>query len=88
MTVSWNVTDAAAWARGVRSAAESAIDAVFSSEQYGHVLANLLGCTHVDVDHDRTIVPISATTIRHNPKLYRAYLDPIVWEYFANQGQS
>lgn len=86
MPVSWDVTDAEAWANGALVALGGLRpDAVFSSEKYGHTLAELWGCTHVLVDHDRTIVPISATEIRKHPEMYQHYLDPLVWTYFTEQ---
>lgn len=86
MPVSWDSTDAQAWANGALAALGGRRpDAVFSSEKYGHLLAELWRCTHILVDHDRTIVPISATEIRRQPEKYRQYLDPIVWTYFTTQ---
>ncbi len=83
LEVTWPVTDADAWAAGTLAAVGEQPTAVFTSEDYGHHLAELLDCVHVLVDQDRTAVPISASQIRQDPQRYRQYLDPVVWEYFA-----
>ncbi len=83
MLVSWDITDGRAWAIGVHHAVRKTIDAVFSSEDYGHQLADFLECAHIQVDRDRTIVPISASEIRKHPEAYKHFLDPMVWEYFC-----
>lgn len=42
----------------------AAVDAVFSSEDYGAELASRLGAKHVAVDPDRTAVAVSGTAVR------------------------
>jgi HTH-type transcriptional repressor of NAD biosynthesis genes len=39
---------------------------IFSSEEYGYKLAEVLGCKHIIVNPARSIVPISGTEIRNN----------------------
>jgi len=83
LDVTFSVTDAEAWAQGTMNAVGEKPSAVFTSEEYGHRLAELLGIIHVLVDQDRIAVPISASQIRQDPQRYRDYLDPLVWEYFT-----
>jgi HTH-type transcriptional repressor of NAD biosynthesis genes len=47
----------------------AAVDAVFSSEKYGVELAHRLGAEHVAVDLDRTVVPVSGTAVRADPRV-------------------
>lgn len=44
--------------------AAAAVDAVFTSEDYGQELAERLGAQHVLVDLDRTAHPVSGTAVR------------------------
>lgn len=46
----------------------AAVDAVFSSEEYGEELAKRLGAQHVLVDLDRLAHPVSGTSIRADPR--------------------
>jgi NadR type nicotinamide-nucleotide adenylyltransferase len=55
------------WRRTIRAVLPTGPDLVFSSEDYGNQLAELLGAEHVMVDPARTRVPISATRIRRDP---------------------
>lgn len=82
LDVAFPVTDAEAWAQGTMDVVGKKPSAVFTSEEYGHRLAELLNATHVLVDQHRTKVPISASQIRQDPQRYREFLDPVVWEYF------
>lgn len=54
----------------------AAVDAVFSSEDYGAELARRLGATHVAVDPDRTVVPVSATAVRADTRAHWGDLAP------------
>jgi len=58
-------------------------DALFSSEDYGPITAEYLGCEHVMVDRQRAAVPISATKVRANPFACWEFLDPVVRRYFT-----
>lgn len=85
MPVTWDVADAQAWADGALAVLDGRHpDAVFSSEEYGHQLATLWYCAHVQIDRDRSIVPISATEIRKNPEKFKHFLDPMVWLFFKS----
>jgi HTH-type transcriptional regulator, transcriptional repressor of NAD biosynthesis genes len=44
--------------------AQSAVDAVFSSESYGDRLATYFGCSHVCLDQARSLYPTSGTAVR------------------------
>lgn len=48
--------------------AEAAVDAVFTSEDYGPELAERLGAEHVPVDPERTTHPVSGTAVRADPR--------------------
>lgn len=85
LEVTFPVTDAAGWAAGTLQTVGQRPAAVFTSEDYGHRLAELLQCAHILVDQARTEVPISASQIRQDPQRYREYLDPLVWQYFQAQ---
>lgn len=60
-------------------------DVVFTSEDYGDRYAELLGSTHVKVDHGRRQVPVSGTQIRQNPLAYIDFLEPCVRAYFIKR---
>jgi HTH-type transcriptional repressor of NAD biosynthesis genes len=54
----------------------AAVDAVFSSEDYGAELARRLAAEHVAVDPDRTAVPVSGTAVRADTPAHWAHLAP------------
>ncbi|MEU5696320.1 AAA family ATPase [Actinosynnema sp. NPDC020468] len=54
----------------------AAVDAVFSSEDYGEEMAKRLGARHVLVDRDRTAFPVSGTAIRADPRAHWDRLAP------------
>jgi len=56
-----------------------AVDAVFSSEDYGPGFARELGVEHVMVDRFRLNAPVSGTRLRSSPGLAREWLHPLVW---------
>jgi NadR type nicotinamide-nucleotide adenylyltransferase len=60
-------------------------DAVFSSEDYGDALAQVLGARHVLVDRERAAVPISGTRVRAAPLDNWKYLAPAARPYFAKR---
>jgi cytidyltransferase-like protein len=55
------------------------IDYVFSSEDYGEVLAEALGAENVLVDKERVNVPVSAGRIRAVAEDHRHYLEDFVY---------
>ena len=72
------------WTRALQDVCDSrSPDALFTSEDYGTIMAQYLRCTHILVDRDRAHVPISATQVRANPFAHWDYLDPVVRPYFT-----
>ena len=58
----------------------SGITHFYSSEFYGQPMSVALGAINRLVDPSRKTVPISGTTIRQNPFLYREFISPIVYQ--------
>ncbi|HEX9987555.1 MAG TPA: adenylyltransferase/cytidyltransferase family protein [Chloroflexia bacterium] len=63
------------------------LDVVFTGEEYGDKLAEVLGCRHVCVDRFKGSVPISATMIRQDPLGNWGYIAPAVRPYYAKATQ-
>lgn len=61
------------------------IDCIVSSENYGDILAEHIGITHLKFDHKREITPISATEIRENYKKHIHFLPESVKKYFNTE---
>jgi len=70
--------DSAGWAKATVEWLGYAPAAVFTSESYGDRYAALMGSTHVCVDAERRVVPISATMIRSRPRQHLDDLEPCV----------
>ena len=77
--------DSAGWASATIEWLGGAPDAVFTSEAYGDVYAAHMGSTHVSVDAERRVVPISATMIRSNPLQHLDQLEPCVRAHFVKR---
>ena len=60
-------------------------DLVFTSETYGHKLAEVLGAGHVCVDLPRAAFPVSGSAVRADPAAYRQLLPLPVQTYFAQR---
>jgi HTH-type transcriptional regulator, transcriptional repressor of NAD biosynthesis genes len=75
---------AKAWAATVKELVTS-VDLVFSSEAYGELFASFMGAEHKMFDAPRTLVPVSASSIRQKPFVYWAYLPPEVQPYFVRK---
>ena len=73
------------WVATIRSVYPNGPDRVFSSEDYGRQLADLLGASHVMVDRAREAVPIAATQIRTQPMRHWGYIPPPVREWFVRR---
>lgn len=73
------------WEALIRHHVPEPIDAVFTSEDYGQQLANVLHATHFPVDPHRQIVPISGTDIRRDPMTHWPYLPDVVRPYFVKR---
>ncbi|MDX6480544.1 MAG: HTH-type transcriptional regulator, transcriptional repressor of biosynthesis s [Gaiellaceae bacterium] len=74
--------------RGWATATEHALDggrpdAVFTSEDYGDAYAAFLGCEHVLVDRERSVVPISGSAIRADPLAHLGALHPTVRAHYV-----
>jgi HTH-type transcriptional repressor of NAD biosynthesis genes len=59
------------------------IDSIFSSEDYGPILAKHLGAHHYTFDVNREKFPVSATKIRVNPFLFWSFIPEVVRPYFV-----
>jgi HTH-type transcriptional repressor of NAD biosynthesis genes len=60
-------------------------DYVFASEDYGWKLAEVLGARFVPVDRARSVVPVSGTAIRRDPRAHWDYLPRCVRPYFLRR---
>ncbi len=60
-------------------------DAVFSSEDYGDKLAQVLGARHILIDRERKAVPISATRVRQSPLCEWEFIAPQARPYFCKR---
>ena len=70
--------DSPAWALHTLKFLGYTPDTVFSSETYGRTWAEAMGCQYVDVDINRTTVPISGTKVRQNMLASWQYLSDSV----------
>lgn len=68
-----------------RAIGDAVVDAVFSSEAYGEELARRFAATHVCVDRDRSVVPVSGTAVRADPVAYWHHLAPPVRAWFTRR---
>lgn len=60
-----------------------AVDAVFTSEDYGPGFAAYLGVPHRMVDRQRLQVPVSGTRLRGSMYDFRQFLSPVVYRHFV-----
>ena len=70
------------WAQTISTHLTDVADVLFASEPYGEELAQLLGVRFVNVDPERSIVPISGHSIRNAPLANWRYLPEAVRNYF------
>lgn len=73
----------AIWRRTINKYGE--FNRVFSSENYGFKLAEILNAEHIMVDRDRTLVPISGTAVRRDLKSNWNLLPPETQTAFSNR---
>lgn len=73
------------WLKSIRKFCPDGPDVLFSSEEYGYKLSEVLGCIHRPVDIQRTTFPISGTKIRQNPHLYWDFIPESVKPYFLKK---
>ncbi len=60
-------------------------DVIFSSEDYGPLLARILGVSHVAFDPDRKKFPVSASLIREKPFRYWDFIAPSAKVFFVKK---
>lgn len=58
------------------------VECLFSSEQYGDILADEMQIVHQYFDVNRNQIQISGTAIRKDPKCHKSYLPEIVQAYY------
>jgi HTH-type transcriptional regulator, transcriptional repressor of NAD biosynthesis genes len=75
----WNI-----WRRTILSRVARP-DVIFTSEDYGEQLAQILGCAHVSVDPMRQQFPVSGNAVRKNPYANWEFLPPPVRAYYAKR---
>ena len=61
------------------------VDVVVSSEAYGPLLATHLNATHISFDHERKVVPVSATAIRLKPLSNWNFIPKEVRPYYVKK---
>ena len=59
------------------------VDVLFTSEDYGAMIAAELGAVHFMVDRERALVPITGTMVRRSPAAMLHWLEPSVRAYFV-----
>jgi NadR type nicotinamide-nucleotide adenylyltransferase len=77
--------DSALWARCSIDWLGFVPEMVFTSEDYGDRFAECLGSTHVMIDRNRKVFPISGTRVRVDPLSSWEYLELPVREYYAKR---
>ncbi len=63
----WAATDAQGQANNILRILGRAPDVIVTSEDWADPVSELLGCSHVRVDPERTTIPMSATQFRDDP---------------------
>jgi HTH-type transcriptional regulator, transcriptional repressor of NAD biosynthesis genes len=76
----WNI-----WKTTIQNAHPEKIDVIFTSEDYGEPLANVLGCKHIAIDKKREIISISGTDVRKNPLQNWKFLPKLVQPFFVKK---
>ncbi|MEV0408969.1 AAA family ATPase [Actinoallomurus sp. NPDC050550] len=71
--------------QGIGALDRPAVDAVFSSEEYGPELARRFDAAHVPVDPPRGRFPVSGTAVRSDPVACWQWLSPAVRAYLARR---
>ena len=72
------------WAQFVKTKFPS-LTTIISSEEYGSLLAEQLGISHISFDPPRISIPVSATKIRENPFHFWDYIPDVVRPYFVKR---
>jgi HTH-type transcriptional regulator, transcriptional repressor of NAD biosynthesis genes len=76
----WNI-----WKKALKKLHPEPIDLVFSSEEYGFKLAEVLDAKHHLVDLERGTVPVSGTKVRTSPFDYWDFIPEHVRGYFVKR---
>ena len=75
--------DAAHEAARVREFLREPVDLLFTSEDYGEMIATELGARHFNVDRERALIPITGTMIRRSPGTMLEWLEAPVRAHFV-----
>jgi NadR type nicotinamide-nucleotide adenylyltransferase len=75
----------ALWRTSLQRVLPGRPDYVFASEDYGRMLAEVLGGTFIPVDRKRAVVPVSGTAIRSDPMRFWDYVPRPVRPYFVRR---
>jgi HTH-type transcriptional regulator, transcriptional repressor of NAD biosynthesis genes len=78
-----NREDAVHEAIRVRDFLGEPVNVLFTSEDYGEMIAEELDALHFDVDRERALVPITGTMIRRAPAAMLDWLEPPVRAYYV-----
>jgi len=73
------------WHDSIRRVLPTGPDVVFSSEQYGFKLAEVLGARHIPVDCQRSLVPVSGSAVRQKPMENWRFIPPCVRPHFVKR---
>jgi HTH-type transcriptional regulator, transcriptional repressor of NAD biosynthesis genes len=65
---------------------EFAVTHVFSGEDYGERLAEVLGARHVRIEKVLGELPLSASALRREPAMYQQYVQPHVYDDLKKYG--
>jgi hypothetical protein len=57
------------------------ITSVYASEAYGEELARRMGAVYNPVDPERVRYPVSATMVRTDFEVYKAFIKPVVYQW-------
>jgi HTH-type transcriptional regulator, transcriptional repressor of NAD biosynthesis genes len=75
--------DAKVEAAHVRELLREPVDVLYTSEDYGAMIAAELDAVHFMVDRERMMVPITGTMVRRAPSAMLQWLEPCVRAYFV-----
>lgn len=75
--------DAKVEAAHVRELLGEPVDVLYTSEDYGAMIAAELGAVHFMVDRERAMVPITGTMVRRSPAMMLQWLEPCVRAHFV-----
>jgi HTH-type transcriptional regulator, transcriptional repressor of NAD biosynthesis genes len=67
----------------VREFLGESVDVLFTSEDYGAMIAGELGAVHFMVDRERAMVPITGTMVRRSPVAMLKWLEPCVRAHYV-----